>query len=48
MTEEQERHPRDQESGGDEGEELSAGEAAEIETEGEDAEEQAMESDQGE
>ena len=50
MTEDQERHPRDQESGGDEHEELSGDELAAAESEGEDedAEAEAMKSDQGE
>ena len=50
MTEDQERHPRDQESGGDDHEELSGDElaAAEPEGEDEDAEAEAMKSDQGE
>ena len=50
MTEDQERHPRDQESGGDDHEELSGDElaAAEPEGEDEDAEAEAMQSDQGE
>ena len=48
--EDQERHPRDQESGGDEHEELSGEElaAAEPEGEDEDAEGEAIQSDQGE
>ncbi len=38
MTEDQERHPRDQESGGDEHEELSGDELAAAEPEGGDEE----------
>ena len=48
MTEDQERHPRDQESGGDEHEELSGDELAAAEGEDEDAEAEAIKSDQGE
>ena len=50
MTEEQERHPRDQESGGDEHDELSGDElaAADPAGEDEDAEGEAIESDRGE
>ncbi len=49
MREEEERHPRDQESAGDEGEDKpSGGEvAAEAGSEGSDAEDEAMESEQG-
>ena len=52
MTEEQERHPRDQESGGDEHEELSGDELAAAEPEGgdeeDDPEADAIKSDQAE
>ena len=50
MTEDHERHPRDQESGGDEHDELSGDElaAAEPDGEDEDAEGEAIKSDQGE
>ena len=52
MTQDEERHSRDQESGGDEHEELSGDELAEAEPEGgdedQDPEAEAMKSDQGE
>ncbi len=52
MTEDQERHPRDQESGGDEHEELSGDELGAVEPEGgdeaEDPEGEAIKSDRGE
>ena len=52
MTENQERHPRDQESGGDDHEELSGDELAAAEPEGgdedQDPEAEAIKSDQGE
>ena len=50
MTDEQERHPRDQESGGDQHEELSGDELAAADSAGEDddAEAEAIESDRGE
>ncbi len=52
MTEDQERHPRDQESGGDEHEELSGDELAGAEPEGgdeaQDPEGEAVQSDRGE
>ena len=52
MTEDQERHPRDQESGGDEHEELSGDELAAAEPEGgdeaQDPEAEAIKSDRDE
>ncbi len=48
MTEEKERQTQEQESGGDQHDELSGDEVAAGERDGEDAESEAIESEQGE